>query len=682
MDAQFSVTLTRLRTSTLNLPPRHRVGVVAVWSVVCVSLLIPVLLHLRLHADAAAMPLLDVADAISLLPVLSTLIVGTALTSQRPTHPVGWLFLLFGVVQVVPGAIDVVTEYLLATRATLPGAVTVLAALSDISFVCWLTLLALILLLTPGGELCGRLEQVTARLVVAACVVAMLGGMLRPYQGLFADTGRVTNPLAVPTVQSLGKLLALSGVVVVHVGVLLAVVVVVRRYRASSPEMRPQLRWLRRAALPFLLLVALAYVAAVLDIIWLLWLSAMGFAAILPIAVGLAIEREHLFDIERLVSRGVSWLLLTATLVGTYIVVVFLSSRALGQRVGDSPPPVILATLAAVSVFGPARRGLQDRLNRHFQRERHDALATLRQHLRHLQPSVGIEHLLRAALQAPHLSVAYWIAERGSWVTESGRSATPAADAILLSRHGQVAYALTDACTVLKRATVEAVVTEALAELENARLQAAITLQLVEVQQSRARIVAAQLAERHRIERDLHDGAQQRLLALALDLRTADLSQQPERIQRAAQAAIDEVQIVIQELRDLAHGLLPVALRYGGLAVALDELAARTPVIVRVDTAGARYPASVEETAWFIACEAVANAVKHAAPASVTIRATHCGERLRLEIEDDGHGGADPAGHGLRGLADRAEAIGGWLTVHERGGRGTIVTAELPCASA
>lgn len=164
MDAPFSLLLTRLR-STPAPPPAHRVGVIGVWSVVGVSLLIPLLLHLRLQAASAAPHLLDLSDAISLLPVLSTLVVGTALVSHRPEHPVGWLFLLFGVVQVVPGSIDAVTEYLLATRATLPGAVTLLAALSDISFVCWLTLLALILLLTPTGVLHGRLERITARMV-------------------------------------------------------------------------------------------------------------------------------------------------------------------------------------------------------------------------------------------------------------------------------------------------------------------------------------------------------------------------------------------------------------------------------------------------------------------------------------------------------------------------------------
>lgn len=309
------------------------------------SLLIPVLLH-GPDAHTGAAPLLDLPDAISLIPVLSTLVVGTALANHRPAHPVGWLFLLFAVAQIVPGSIDVITEYLLSTRAELSGAMTVLAAPSDMSFVWWLTLLALILLLTPGG--CCVAVFIGSRRVPWCSPVGSLPSAQRSVRMRGSSPPLGGQPiLAISALHVLTQRLVVTGVIVVHVGVVLAVVAVIRRYRASSPEIRPQLRWLRRAALPLLLLVALAYVAAVLDVNWLLWLSAMGFAAILPIAVGLAIEREHLFDIERLVSRSVSWLLLTATLIGIYVVVVFLSSRALGQRVGDSPPPVILATLAA-----------------------------------------------------------------------------------------------------------------------------------------------------------------------------------------------------------------------------------------------------------------------------------------------------------------------------------------------
>jgi signal transduction histidine kinase len=117
------------------------------------------------------------------------------------------------------------------------------------------------------------------------------------------------------------------------------------------------------------------------------------------------------------------------------------------------------------------------------------------------------------------------------------------------------------------------------------------------------------------------------------------------------------------------------------LAAALDELAARSPVLVRLETTPERFAPEVEETAWFIACEALTNAVKHAAPRSVSISTCRSDERLRLVIEDDGIGGADPSGSGLRGIADRAEAAGGRLSVQPRGEHGTIVVAELPCVS-
>jgi signal transduction histidine kinase len=211
-------------------------------------------------------------------------------------------------------------------------------------------------------------------------------------------------------------------------------------------------------------------------------------------------------------------------------------------------------------------------------------------------------------------------------------------------------------------------------------LRAAITLQLVEVRESRARIVEAQLAERRKIERDLHDGAQQRLLGMAMRLRAVEISGDPDRIRGALATTVDELQAAVRELRELANGLRPTVLIDGGLAAALDDLAARSPVPIHLETTAERFAPGVEETAWFIACEAVANAVKHAAPGAVAISAGRANGRLHLVIEDDGIGGADPAGRGLRGIADRAEAAGGTLTVHPRDGHGTVVIAELPCA--
>jgi signal transduction histidine kinase len=325
------------------------------------------------------------------------------------------------------------------------------------------------------------------------------------------------------------------------------------------------------------------------------------------------------------------------------------------------------------------RRGIQDVLDRHFNRRRFDTLAMLRAFTHEPTPGITVEEAMRAATGDRTLTIAYWVGEREEWVSEVGLPIVPAADGVTVQRRGETICVVSFDAAALDRPTVEAAAAEVRAELENARLRAAITLQLVEVRESRARIVEAQLTERHRIERDLHDGAQQRLLGLAMQLRAVEMSGDPERIRASLSVAIDESQSAVRELRELANGLRPAVLTDGGLAAALDDLAARSPVPVRLETIGERFAPAIEETAWFIACEAVANAVKHAAPCSVAIRTCRNNGRLRLEIEDDGIGGADPAGSGLRGLADRAEATGGNLTVQPRAGRGTIVVAELPC---
>jgi len=222
---------------------------------------------------------------------------------------------------------------------------------------------------------------------------------------------------------------------------------------------------------------------------------------------------------------------------------------------------------------------------------------------------------------------------------------------------------------------------EARPELENARPRAAIRLQLEEVRESRARIVSAQLDERKRIERDLHDGSQQRLLALAMNLRATELSGDGDAALSALPRAIDEIQTTVRELRDLANGLHPSVLEDGGLSAALQELAARSPIPIRMNVLENRLPAAVESSAWFIACEAIANVVKHAHASAVSLAAAEADGVLVLSIDDDGVGGADPQGHGLRGMADRAEAAGGSLKIADSPRGGTSIRAVLPCES-
>jgi signal transduction histidine kinase len=203
--------------------------------------------------------------------------------------------------------------------------------------------------------------------------------------------------------------------------------------------------------------------------------------------------------------------------------------------------------------------------------------------------------------------------------------------------------------------------------VENARLAQ-------ELRRSRLRIVAAQDAERRRVERDLHDGAQQRLLSVALALRMA--RRDPVLLDEAS----EQLDGAIDELRDLARGIYPAVLVDGGLAPALDALSERSPVPVELHVTGERFPPPIEATAYFTVSEALTNVVKHSGASVARVCVGRDGDVLRVSVGDDGTGGADAArGSGLRGLSDRAAALSGSLVV-ESSNKGTTLTLELPCA--
>jgi signal transduction histidine kinase len=216
--------------------------------------------------------------------------------------------------------------------------------------------------------------------------------------------------------------------------------------------------------------------------------------------------------------------------------------------------------------------------------------------------------------------------------------------------------------------------------LKNAQLQAqAARMELEQVRASRARIIEAGLAERRRLERDLHDGVQQHLLGLAAQLTAAMTRTADPAATAAFGRARDELKEVLGELRDLAHGIHPAVLSQGGLAVALEDVTERLPLPVRVIAPAFRAAPAVEATAYFVACEALTNAVKHAKAdsASVVIRTT--GSWLEMEIADDGVGGAAPDGHGLANIVDRVRALDGDVTIDSSPGRGTRLVVRIPC---
>jgi signal transduction histidine kinase len=216
--------------------------------------------------------------------------------------------------------------------------------------------------------------------------------------------------------------------------------------------------------------------------------------------------------------------------------------------------------------------------------------------------------------------------------------------------------------------------------LENAQLELALTEQLRELRDSRLRIVQASIAERRRLERDLHDGTQQRLLALKMMLAAAETDATDEASRSLIGRVRSELAQVIEELRDLAHGLHPAALGQVGLEQAIRSMAERYPIPIQVSLPPGRFGEAAELTAYYIIAESVSNAIKHGQASRITIDGEKSAGWLRISVSDDGQGGASPAaGTGIRGIIDRARAIGGDAELDSVPGKGTRITAQVPC---
>jgi len=377
-------------------------------------------------------------------------------------------------------------------------------------------------------------------------------------------------------------------------------------------------------------------------------------------------------------------------LVGIVLLIVYMTGQTLKAVLPDPPLALEvgfnLAILIALVLWPLAfLAGLaRTRLDR-------SAVGDLAVQLGEALPPGRLEQVLARALHDPTLQLAYWLPDRDAFVDAAGRPVElPAAGgdrAVTILRHDgdPVAAMLHDATLDDDPALVRAVAATARMTIQNERLQAEVRAQLEEVRASRARIVEFGDAERRRVERNLHDGAQQRLVSISLALgiaRSQVGATSEQEIAVALDDAAAELRLALAELRELARGIHPVILSEAGLGPALVSLAERSPIPVTVTAVPSeRLPSRVEETAYYVASEALANAAKHAHATAVSISARRLEGELLVEVGDDGVGGADADGSGLRGLADRVAALDGQLRVHSPDGKGTRITAELPCGS-
>ena len=476
------------------------------------------------------------------------------------------------------------------------------------------------------------------------------------------------------------------------VGTLVAAVWAVRvRFRRATGIERLQLKWLAYAAflVPATVLVCLVEVV-ITDGDTALTVSTILMLSAIPVSVGVAVLRYRLYDIDRLINRTLVYGVLTLLLAALYAAIALGLGVAAGGR---SAWITAAATLTAAAAFRPLRERVQSAVDRRFAPARYHALRRVEAFLAELRAGraapESVEEVLAQALGDPRLELRYWLPESELYVDGRGRpvadSPGDARDRTPVERAGApLGVVLHDANLIEERPNLLTSVVEAAGlAIEIARLRVELRRQLDEVEASRARIVAAGYEERRRIERDLHDGAQQRLVTVGLALRHLqhELAPTSNGAGGALDGVVEEIRRAIFDLRELARGVRPSQLD-DGLAAALRELGDRASLPVEVLASDERFPEHIEAAAYFIACEGLTNAIKHANASRITVSAARANERLVISVMDDGGGGAKPThGSGLAGLADRVEAQGGTLRLASSAATGTNLTVELPCAS-
>jgi signal transduction histidine kinase len=356
-------------------------------------------------------------------------------------------------------------------------------------------------------------------------------------------------------------------------------------------------------------------------------------------------------------------------------------NHTLGEPLGLAPHLVLdlaLALLAVAFLVGVAR----SRLAR-------SAVADLLAELGRTPGPGELNAALARALRDPSLAVAYWLPAEQRFVDSSGTpSPMPgeghARAVTMVEREGRrIAALVHDPAVADDESLLQAVAAAAGLQLENERLQAELRSQLEEVRASRARIVEATQEERRRIERDLHDGTQQRLVSMAMTLGLADakVATDPDAAIRLIGDARDGLSAALAELRELSQGIHPGILTERGLGKAVDELALRMHLPVEVDVRlSERLPTPVETAAYYVISEALTNVAKHAGASRARVGVGHDDGRALIAVSDNGRGGADAGqGSGLRGLRDRVEALGGRFALESPVGEGTVIRADIPC---
>lgn len=609
---------------------------------------------------------------------VSVVAFGALIVARMPSHPVGWILCLGGVVSVF--STDVLAAYgLRAEGAGWPGAAP--AQWLALSAWCLGALMwVLALLFIPNGRLPSR----RWRIVVyggSIGVVAYMVGWLTSATSV-NPASSIANPFVVGGLPS--QELVVTGGVMLAVAGVAAMASLVVRVRGADVVTRQQLKWVA---------VAAGLIVVFLPIGLIFWSVSPVVRVLSPLvllsavaALAAAVLRYRLFDLDRFVLRAAGYGVATAVGLVLYAV----STVTLGALLGGSRPwQVAAATLIAAAAFRPAARAAQRIIDRRFDRS-HEALALIDQYLDGLRSgaerSDRYEQVLREAVSVSDLQLLLRLPTSDEYVDVRGhaRALDPTLPAVELRNLGETEAVVQypGPFDPALESRIERLLQHSRLALVVSRLGVELSRQVNEVEESRRRIASAADTERRRIQRDLHDGAQQSLVTVGLAMRSVE-GHLRDRNETADADLLDglvaDVQATIEGLRALVSDL-PLPQLDAGIDAAFRELADRSPIPVRVEVDTDRVDAALEATAYFVGSEGLTNVLKHAHASQATLRACRVDGSLFVSVSDDGIGGADPQlGSGLLGLRDRIAAVGGRLSIDSDSG-GTRLTAELPCA--
>lgn len=604
--------------------------------------------------------------------------VGALIVRRLPRHPVGWILCLFGVQGAVTS--DLATGWgLRAVEQGWPAG----EVAQWVGLVAWCPgalMWVLALLYTPTGRLPSRRWRIVVWAGVAGTLTYVVGWSFSP-SSINANTGE-RNRFAVDWLP--GQHLTVVGATLMSLSAVGALVSLFVRFRHAEQVVRQQLKWVSLAGVVLALFLpvsfALWYVSPLLREISPLTLSVM------TLALGAAVLRYRLFDVDLIILRSVAYAGASILVLAVYAAV----SVVLGAVVGGSSAwQVAAATLAAATVFRPALRAVRLVVDRRFDQDGHSARLRVDAFLERLRSGTDrpdrIQDVLREALRDPQLRLLVYLPASGGYADMRGRPAelNPGLAVVEVDRAGvpEAVVQYRDTGDPSRQSRVRHLVEHGRLALQVARLSVELNRQLDELDRSRARIAEAADDERRRIQRNLHDGAQQRLVTIGIGLRgiedrlrTTGAHEDADHVD----GLVADLAATIEELRMLTYRLPPPQLD-AGIAAAFRELAGRAPIPVVVDADPERLDRNLETTAYFVGCEGLTNVIKHARATAATMRAVHRNGSLFVSVADDGVGGAlAREGSGLAGLADRVAAVGGRLHI-ESGTQGTLLTAELPC---